>query len=250
LTGTKVQILTQKALQSLMGVAYVRRPALILDSLIQIGVDTCSKVLVVCGQSGHYTEPVMADQRLLLLLSMIESQLHLWGHFPDCLCQLNVPNNIKQMNEAYSGDTRTSIKHSVKQAQSPTAAARARPSSQIEGAHAAVPDGSVEQIGTRRSEEGTPLRADNTAKETTFSSKGIRTHMRYAAGCIIHQAEFSSLFAAAYYTPGVLDLMKAMCGPPKNPQCGMLQTIAHLISSVLIRQCLLVYIFVRILLSY
>ncbi|EKX32213.1 hypothetical protein GUITHDRAFT_148767 [Guillardia theta CCMP2712] len=53
--------------------------------------------------------------------------------------------------------------------------------------------------------------------KTTFSSKGTRTHLRYASGLIVHRAEFSSLFAAAYYTPGVLDLLKSMCKAPQSP---------------------------------
>lgn len=62
-------------------------------------------------------------------------------------------------------------------------------------------------------------------KKTTKSSTHIRTHLRYASGAIIHRAEFSSLFAAAYYTPGVLDLLKSMCQPPQSPYSSIVWKI-------------------------
>jgi len=49
--------------------------------------------------------------------------------------------------------------------------------------------------------------------------------MKYASGRIIHRAEFSSLFAAAYYTPGVLDLLKSMCQPPQSASSSIVWQI-------------------------
>jgi hypothetical protein len=60
------------------------------------------------------------------------------------------------------------------------------------------------------------MRREQDSRRPTLSSQAVRTHQRYASGCVIHQAEFSSIFAAAYYTPGVLDLMKTMCQSPKD----------------------------------
>jgi len=141
---------------------YVKGSPLRLRSLLKVGVDRCSKMLIVSGGNGSHQEPIMTDQDAILLLSMLESQEPLWGRLPTVICQLHVPSNIKQLSES-----------------------------------------NASQIALNESNKGSASdKAVEGGSLSTQSSKNIRTHLRYASGGIIHRAEFSSLFAAAYYTPG------------------------------------------------
>ena len=40
--------------------------------------------------AGVAVEPIMMDQDAILLLSMLESQINLWGRAPDVICELQV----------------------------------------------------------------------------------------------------------------------------------------------------------------
>jgi hypothetical protein len=150
---------------------YVKGSPLRLRSLLKVGADRCSKMLIVSGGNGSHQEPIMTDQDAILLLSMLESQEPLWGRLPTVICQLHVPSNIKQLSES------SALEIALNKNNKGSAGDNA-----VEGN--SIQDNSVEKC------------------YSTQSSKNIRTHLRYASGCIIHRAEFSSLFAAAYYTPG------------------------------------------------
>jgi hypothetical protein len=151
-----------KFFESYKRLVYVQGSPLRLRSLLKVGADRCSKMLIVSGGNGSHQEPIMTDQDAILLLSMLESQEPLWGRLPTVICQLHVPSNIKQLSES-----------------------------------------NASQIALNESNKGSASdKAVEGGSLSTQSSKNIRTHLRYASGGIIHRAEFSSLFAAAYYTPG------------------------------------------------
>lgn len=181
----------QRFLHSYPRVIYVRGSPLKLRSLITAGVDRCSRLLMVANgsQDPKTSEPIMMDQEAILLLSVLESQRSLWGRLPDVICELQVPSNIRQLDETYE--------------EAPPA--RPDPFS---------PDASFAERGGGGggSRQSLPI---------TYSSQFNRTHARYATGGIILRAEFSSLFAAAYYTSGVLDLLKSMTQPPSNPAASI-----------------------------
>jgi hypothetical protein len=195
LYDAQLPVKVDKFLHSYENLVYVRGDPLKLRSLITAGVDRCSKIIVVAGapRSGQGLEPLMMDQDAILLLSMLESQINLWGRAPDVICEMQVPANILQLAERFTVDK--NLKHSAPRA-------KGLPAS----------PGSV-RSGTEDWGE------DN--EEPTFSSQGSRTHVRYASGQVIHRAEFSSLFAAAFYTPGVLDLLRSMCQPPTSQQTSI-----------------------------
>jgi len=190
---------------------YVQGSPLKLRSLLKVGADRCTKMLIVSGGNGSHPEPIMTDQDAILVLSMLESQEQLWGKLPTVICQLHVPSNIKQLSESLASEERAASQQAATQrsTKSPRKLSHATSFGSFAGAS---DEGKERGKETGRQGEVT----ERAAKAQTQSSQGIRTHLRYASGCIIHRAEFSSLFAAAYYTPGVLDLLKSMCQPPQS----------------------------------
>jgi len=193
----------QKYLATHKNLVYVKGSPLKLRSLLKVGVDRCSKMLIVSGgNGGHEQEPIMADQDVILLLSMLESQEALWGKLPTVICQLQVPSNIKQLSESLASEQ--------------AAAAAATPSTPRRG------EGSTHGLVELDSKSAA---AGSGIGQSTRSSRKTRTHLKYASGRIIHRAEFSSLFAAAYYTPGVLELLKSMCQPPQSASSSIVWQI-------------------------
>jgi hypothetical protein len=160
-------------------------------------------MLILSASNGSHAEGIISDLNPLLLLSMLESQEPLWGRLPQCICQLSVPHNIKQVTEQLASDRKwAAISLSQRQAQDP------------------------KDTNTSSDETDELKKKKKEAKLwAADSSKIVRRHMRYASGAIIHRAEFSSLVAAAYYTPGVLDLIGSMCQPPRSPTASIIWKI-------------------------
>jgi hypothetical protein len=88
----------------LEGVVYVQGSALKLDTIVRIGADQCSKIVIISGCADVHVEPIMADQGTILLLSMLEAQEPLWGKIAPTVCLLNVPKNVLQIPETHAAD--------------------------------------------------------------------------------------------------------------------------------------------------
>jgi hypothetical protein len=325
----------QKFFAGFKRLVYVQGSPLRLRSLLKVGADRCSKMLIVSGGNGSHSEPIMTDQDAILLLAMLESQEALWGRLPTVICQLHVPSNIKQLSESTATDQAQAVereRYAHKTTTPRKGKSPRKPSAGSDGAYVS------DEVAAERA----PLQSEELESKPTLSSTNIRTHLRcvlkprnlivnpcvcggllclcvcrclcvsvcvslsvclclcvsfrslrmqicskvhyplrlplskhihihihihihslthththrerererererwlplrallakhthvrarahthttcrYASGGIIHRAEFSSLFAAAYYTPGVLDLLKSMCQPPQNAQSSI-----------------------------
>ena len=161
----------QKFFAGFKRLVYVQGSPLRLRSLLKVGADRCSKMLIVSGGNGSHSEPIMTDQDAILLLAMLESQEALWGRLPTVICQLHVPSNIKQLSESTATDQAQAVereRYAHKTTTPRKGKSPRKPSAGSDGAYVS------DEVAAERA----PLQSEELESKPTLSSTNIRTHLR------------------------------------------------------------------------
>jgi len=59
---------------------------------------------------------------------------------------------------------------------------------------------------------------DLTPADKSYGNRELRCHYRYAAGRVLPKPFLAGCYSAAYYTPGVLEVLEAIVVPSKTGQ--------------------------------